>query len=147
MTITRQADNYKMGMGALGVTLGQSSWTKGQLSLNLDANGGTTADVFRGEEDEDDLYSGDGQTGSGAHQGASIGNQMINKESIMSNVQARIASINPASADSNAASSENTVAQVPAGSEANTGLSLQTEQSIKDIVEERQEQLKDLEQL
>ena len=56
MTITRQADKYKMGLNALGITLHQTSWNKGQITLTQERD----TDVFRGEEDEDLFGEGAG---------------------------------------------------------------------------------------
>ena len=123
MTITRQADNYKMGLNALGITLHQTSWNKGQITLTQERD----TDVFRGEEDED-LFG----EGAGGGQGVAIGSQMISKESILGEVSARVASLNTESGQ--------TALNVPGASgETSGGLNMQAEVSIKDIIEDRQE--------
>ena len=86
--------------------------------------------MFRGE-DEDLL--GDGANGG---QGVGIGNQMINKENIMGEIFSRVATVQ-----------SDGVNMPGAGGEASGGVNMEAERSIKDIIDERQEQLRDLEQL
>lgn len=86
--------------------------------------------MFRGE-DEDDFGQNEGQ-------GVAIGNQMISKENIMGEIFSRVATVQTASEG---------VSVPGAGGETSGGVNMQAEKSIKDIIEERQAQLKDLEQL
>ena len=117
MTITRSADNYRQGMNALGMTLQQAAWSKGQITLTQERN----ADMFRGE-DEDLL--GDGENGG---QGVGVGNQMINKENIMGEIFSRVATVQ-----------SDGVNMPGAAGEASGGVNMEVEKSIKDIIDERQ---------
>ena len=119
MTITRGADNYRQGINALGLSIQQTAWNKGQITLTQERN---TADVFRGEDED----FGDGQN---EGQGVAIGNQMISKESIMGEILNRVATLqtgNEAAA----------VAGV-AGTVASGGVNMEAEVTIKDIIDER----------
>ena len=85
--------------------------------------------MFRGE-DEDLLEN--------AGQGVAIGKQMISKGSIMENIVSRVATVQSVNnAGVAGASGENTAG----------GLNMEAEKSIKDILDERKQQLEDLEQL
>jgi len=122
MAVTRTADLYKSGVGALGISINQTSWSKGQITLTQERN----QDVFRGEDDED-------LAGANGGQGVAIGNRMINKQFIMDDIVGRVAVVQTGST----AEAE----EAPGVASVN----MEAEKTIKEIVEERQEQLKDLE--
>ena len=127
MTITRTADNYRQGINALGLSIQQTAWNKGQIILTQERN---NADLFKGEDED---FGGDDGT---AGQGVSIGNQMISKDNIMDNVFSRVAPLQTGGDSVN----------VPAaGGETSGGVNMEAEVTIKDIIENRQEQLRDLE--
>ena len=63
---------------------------------------------------------------------------MINKGSIMGDIVSRVVNLQTGGEGVNAPG---------AGGETSGGVNLEAEKSIKDIIEERQEQLKELEQL
>ena len=48
--MTRTADNYKLGVNALGLNLNMASWSKGQITLNNERSN----DMFQGEDEDFD---------------------------------------------------------------------------------------------
>ena len=50
MAVTRSADGYRQGLNALGLSLHQASWSKGQITLSQER----TADMFHGEDEDFD---------------------------------------------------------------------------------------------
>lgn len=125
MSITRAADLYKSGMGPLGISINQASWSKGQITLTQERNN----DMFHGEDED---FMADGEN---SGQGVAIGNRMINKAFIMEDIVSRVAVVQ-SSGEAN-----------PEEPAAAASVNMEAEKSIKEIIEERQEQLKDLEQL
>ena len=86
--------------------------------------------MFKGEDDD---FEGQNES-----QGVAIGNQMINKASIMGEITSRMEDLQTGSAT--------TTGAAPTG-DARGEVNMEAERTIKDIIEERQEELKDLEQL
>jgi hypothetical protein len=129
LSITTAAENYKQGVQTVGQAIAQSSWSKGQIVLTKEKN----TDMLGGD-DEEDFDDDVDQT-----QGTAIGIQMINKTSIMEEVTDTVqASIE--TKDDGASISLPTVTAAAAG------VAVQ-EKTIQDILEEREDQLKELEQL
>ena len=116
LSITRAAEEYKQGIHALGRSLQHSAWAKGQLLL------GERTDMFRNEEDDDE--GGDGQ-GSG-------GLKMINKAGIMGQIFSSMQTV-----QSGSGTLDVNMPDTGAGGGPKT---------IAEILEERAQQLKDLEQ-
>ena len=117
-SITRAAEEYKQGIHALGKNLQASSWAKGQGLLISERT-----DMFK--NDEEDEYEGGDASGK-------PGIQMINKAGIMGSILQSVQNVQSASGTLDVNLPDNTAA-------GNT-------KSISEILEEREQELKDLEQ-
>ena len=119
----RQLEMYQNGTSALGLSLTQAAWGRGQFVLSAEQG-----DNYFGQEDEEDFD----QANEG--QGPKIGMSMVNLDSIMGQIAKNV--INSAEGQGGATGISGGVS----GGNA-------PEKSIRDVLEERDEQLKNLEQL
>ena len=114
-SITRAAEEYRQGIHALGRSLQQSSWAKGQNLLLSERN------MFRNEEDDE------GDEGQG-----SMGLKMISKAGIMGQIFSSMQTVQSASGTLDV--------NLPDSAAGGGG------KTIAEILEEREQQMKDLEQ-